>query len=41
MYKYCYREETKAADQLPPKDEENIAPLQPPKKLLTVKGQHC
>ncbi|XP_037625810.1 obscurin isoform X8 [Sebastes umbrosus] len=35
------REVTKAADQLPPKDDkEQMAPPQPSKKLLTVKGAH-
>ncbi|XP_045905964.1 obscurin [Micropterus dolomieu] len=35
------REVTKAADQLPPKDDkEQIAPFLPPKKLLKVKGTH-
>ncbi|XP_070765008.1 obscurin [Enoplosus armatus] len=35
------REVTKTAEQVPPKDnEEQIAPPQPPKKLLKVKGAH-
>lgn len=39
---YCYREVIKAVDQVPQKDDkEQMTAPQPPKKLLSVKGQQC